>query len=193
MKGSSQGSVPAEVFPCRPESQHSAGGRERPSQHGVILGELLAAMADAGRLHAPELPDMCATCAFRPGCMTNQMAATGLTALNCVLGIDTDRFACHHGMTDGRPAKLCAGYIAARLAPFEFTKAAMGLLMERLSSLTGPDEVREAFDGWIAEVDPDNRMNDYERGRAYLRSFQNPQPSEAAPSGVAPLLPREEQ
>ena len=163
-----------------PQSPSPAGGRElltpadkreRPSRHGALLGEVLAALADEGRRHAPELPEMCATCAFRSGCMTNQMASTGIVALNCILGIDTDRFACHHGMRDGDPQKLCAGYIAALLAPWDFTVQAMELLTEQLAvARDKPDTIRAEFDAWIAEVDPHNRMDDYQRGRAFFRA-----------------------
>lgn len=141
--------------------------RERPSQHGAALGKALALIERAGRQDAPELPEMCSTCAFREGCMTNQMAATGTVALNCVLGIDKDRFACHHGMKDGQPKKLCAGYIAASLAPYSFTQKVVEALAKDLGTLPAHDEVREAFDAWIAEVDPGDQMDDYARAREY--------------------------
>jgi len=144
--------------------------RERPSRHGAILGEALAAMERAGRAAGPALPDMCATCAFREGCMTNQMAATGSQALNCVLGVDPDEFACHHGMKEGQPVRYCAGYVAARRAPFPVIKAALSIAMGKLAAASGSDEVREAFDAWLAEVDPDNRMDDYQRARLYERA-----------------------
>lgn len=157
--------------------EHTAGpltltspDRERPSRHGLILGEALAALAKIGREGAPELPEMCATCAFREGCMTNQMASTGLTALNCVLGIDKDRFACHHGMRDGEPTRICAGYIAARVAPWSLVQRVVEWLNTQLTSLEGPDDVRAAFDIWVATVDPHGEMDDYRRGRAYLRA-----------------------
>lgn len=142
--------------------------RERPSQHGAILGQALALLEQAGRKDAPfELPDMCLTCAFRPDTMTNQMASTGLVALNCVLGVDTDRFACHHGLKDGEPTKLCVGYIAARLAPFTLTREILFELGKRLDEQEGPDEVRAAFDAWVSEIDPDRKMNDYQLARAH--------------------------
>jgi hypothetical protein len=146
--------------------------RERPSRHGAALGELLSALEQIGREGAGiDLPPMCATCAYRPGCMTNQMAATGITALNCLTGIDTDRFACHHGMKDGRPTKLCAGHVAALLAPWDTIKAGVEWLARRLSEGTEePDEIRREFDAWIAKADPLSRMDDYARGRAYLRA-----------------------
>lgn len=166
-----------------------ADRRERPSRHGAMLGDVLAGLAEAGRKHAPPLPDMCATCAFRPGCMTNQMAGTGIIALNCVLGIDTDRFACHHGMKDGEATTLCAGYIAALLAPWELTTAAVQLLANHLSGLDGPDEIRAEFDAWIAQADPLNRLNDYQRGRAFLRAKAQTQASESNRKDGAPPNP----
>lgn len=145
--------------------------RERPSRHGQILGDALALIAMAGRKDAPmDLPEMCLTCAFRQGCMTNQMAATGKVALDCVLGIDKDRFACHHGMKEGQPSKLCVGYMAARLAPYSFTKEVLVALAKELGAQTGPDEVRAAFDVWLAEIDPDGKMDDYQLARAHAKS-----------------------
>ena len=142
--------------------------RERPSRHGAILGEALSKIAAAGRAYSPtELPDACLTCAFREGCMTNQMAATGMVALNCVIGIDPDRFACHHGMKDGEPSKLCVGYVAAILAPFSFTKEVLCELADKLNTQCGPDEVRAEFDAWLSETDPDGKMDDYQLARAY--------------------------
>lgn len=142
--------------------------RERPSRHGALLGEALAAMAEAGRV-ASTVPigAPCLTCAFRPGCMTNQMAATGVVALNCTIGIDPDEFACHHGMQDGQPIRLCNGYLAAKLAPFDFMKSTLREMYERLSVQIGPDEIRAAFDAWRQAADPDGKMDDYQLARAY--------------------------
>ena len=147
--------------------------RERPSQHGAILGEALAMIAAFGRkdLHFP-LPEMCLTCAFREGCMTNQMAGTGKVALDCVLGLDPDRFACHHAMKEGEPSKLCVGYVAASLAPPSIVREVVLECNRRLNEMKNgdTDEIREAFDRWRGEVDPDAKMNDYELARAYEKS-----------------------
>lgn len=143
--------------------------RERPSRHGAILGEALARIAES----VPGAMDgCCATCAFRRGCMTNQMASTGLVAFKCATGADPAGFACHHGMKDGEPTKICAGWLACRLAEFETVKEVSAWLTDQLAALHEGDHdpIREAFDAWIAEVDPDGRLNDYERGRMYLRS-----------------------
>jgi hypothetical protein len=147
--------------------------RERPSRHGAILGAALALLAKLGRRDAPfEIPEYCATCAFREGCMTNQMAATGKVALDCVLGIDPDRFACHHGMKDGEPSKLCVGYIAARLAPWSLTREvllAMKAELDEAIAKDDPDAVRAAFDAWLDSVDPKREKNDYQLAREYNR------------------------
>jgi hypothetical protein len=145
--------------------------RERPSRHGKILGQFLSAVADAGRREVSDgvLVDMCSTCAFRDGAMPNQMAATGLVAFKIVMGIDTDQFACHHGMKDGTPQKICAGYALAKLAPWSIIQAEGAKLRERMDAASGPDEVRSAFDAWLNEVDPDRKLDDYALARLFAR------------------------
>jgi hypothetical protein len=147
----------------------SQRNRERPSTHGAILGEALARLAESVTGSLPS--GCCATCAFRRGCMTNQMASTGLVAFKCAVGADPDPFACHHGMKDGEPSKICAGWLACQLADFETVKEISAWLTARLAehSDDAPDPIREAFDAWIAEIDPTGAMDDYQRGRLYLR------------------------
>ncbi|KQM62394.1 MULTISPECIES: hypothetical protein [unclassified Sphingomonas] len=142
--------------------------RERPSQHGAILGETLIALEQAGRNAGEPLPDPCLTCAFRPG-MSNQQAATGIEALNCSIGGDPAPFGCHHGMQEGQPTRLCAGYLAAKRAPFGQMKALLGDLAVRLEAVGGDDPVRAAFDAWRHEVDPGQTMDDYQLARLYAR------------------------
>lgn len=144
---------------------------DRPSKHGSILGEALALIADLGGRDSPvSLGERCATCAFRKGSVPNQTAGTGTIALNCVLGVDRDRFACHHGMKDGQPNRICVGYIAARLAPFSSVKEVMAVLMGEISKVDdGADPIRESFDAWLHEVDPSGSMDVYQVARAYLR------------------------
>jgi hypothetical protein len=145
--------------------------RERPSKHGAMLGEALSLLERAGREHSSEqLPEMCLTCAFRPGCMTNQMASTGLAALNCVLDIDKDDFACHHGMKAGQPTRLCVGYFAAKLATLSVSREVLLELGRRLDTVEGPDTVRAAFDLWVDEIDPDHNMDDYQLARAHANN-----------------------
>jgi hypothetical protein len=144
--------------------------RERPSTHGAIVGEALAKIAESV---TGELPSKCcATCAFRRGCMTNQMAGAVLDAFKCATGVDPSGFACHHGMKDGEPTKVCAGWVASQLAEFETVKAICSAMVEELQARSGsdPDPIREAFDAWISQVDPDGRLDDYKRGRLYLSS-----------------------
>lgn len=106
-------------------------------------------------------------------------AETGKMALDCVLGIDKDRFACHHGMKEGQPRKLCSGYVAAVLAPWSFTKEVLAAVKAELDATKdGPDEVRAAFDAWVTETDPAGEMDVYRLARAYAaRSLtEEPQP-----------------
>jgi hypothetical protein len=151
-------------------------GPDRPSMHGAILGDALASIAAEGFKRLPELqpdpPEMCATCAFRPGSVPNRSAGTGMIALNCVLRIDPDRFACHHGMHGGEPTKLCAGYLASKLVPWDFVKQTVLELNERLQTMSGPDEIRAAFDAWYAEADPLREMDAYQLARAYLKAVR---------------------
>jgi hypothetical protein len=144
--------------------------RGRPSQHGAILGEALADIAKAGRVGVGNLPEMCATCAFREGSLPNQMAATVSLALDCVLGIDPDDFACHHGMNAGQPTRLCAGFLAAQLVPMPIILAAVQTASARLASLPEHDSVQAEFDAWSASVDPEGKMDNYQWARAHLRS-----------------------
>lgn len=145
---------------------------DRPSRHGKILGDALALIAMAGRKDSPiELPDPCLTCAFREGTMPNMTAGTGKIALDCVLGIDKDRFSCHHGMKEGAPTKLCIGYVAARLAPWSFTQEVLVTLAKELDAIgdNDPDYVRSAFDRWLAEIDPAVKSDEYRLARAYAK------------------------
>lgn len=141
---------------------------DRPSRHGRVLGQVLAALAEAGRRELPGMPDPCLTCAFREGSMPNQMASTGMIALNCVMGVDSDRFACHHGMKDGDPKTLCAGYAAAILAPFPTFKAGMEWLAAALAETGGDDLTRAEFDEWVKGVDAAG-MDAYQLARLYAR------------------------
>lgn len=147
---------------------------DRPSAHGALLGDILALMADLGERDSPVPLERCATCAFRKGSVPNQSAGTGMLALNCALGIDPDRFACHHGMKDSTPSKICAGYIAARLAPWSKVKELVTLLHEELGHAPEGDDVRASFDAWLRKVDPDGKMDVYQVARARLRDNETP-------------------
>jgi hypothetical protein len=149
----------------------------RPSKHGAILGDALALLASAGRKDAPmEIPECCLTCAFRPGTLPNATAETGKMALDCVLGIDKDRFACHHGMKEGEPQRLCAGYVAAVLAPWSFTKEVISAVHADLGKIKDgdADEVRADFDAWLADTDPKGEMDVYQLARAYASRKDSP-------------------
>lgn len=144
-------------------------GGDRPSQHGAILGQALADIAKAGRSGHPDFPDMCATCAFREGTLPNRMGGTGKIALDCLLGIAGDGFACHHGMKEGAPTKICAGYLAAQLAPYPVVMAAVSTVSARLKTLPPEDAALADFKAWIAEVDPTGEMDVYQQARAFAR------------------------
>jgi len=103
--------------------------------------------------------------------MPNMSAGTGIVALNCVLRIDTDRFACHHGMKDGEPRRLCAGYIAAMLAPYSQVKEILAAFHKELADIEKqPDHVRAAFDKWLSLADPDRNLDVYQAAREYAKS-----------------------
>lgn len=144
---------------------------DRPSRHGALLGEALALIAKLGRRNAPstDFGECCATCAFRPGSVPNQSAGTGKIALECVLGRDEASFGCHHGMKNGEPKRLCAGYIAAYNATYTQVREVVTALLVELDKHKGKeDEVRTAFDAWLKETDPEGKMDVYQVARAYL-------------------------
>lgn len=149
---------------------------DRPSVHGMMLGKALALMEAIGRRDAPmPIPEACLTCAFREGSMPNMTAGTGIVALNCVLRIDPDRFACHHGMKEGEPQKLCSGYIAAMLAPFSEVKEILAAFNHELAEIEErPDFVRAAFDTWLNHADPERRLDVYQAAREYAKSQASP-------------------
>lgn len=153
-----------------------AADGDRPSSHGMMLGKALALIAEIGRRDAPmSIPDTCLTCAFREGTMPNQTAGTGMVALNCVLRIDTDRFACHHGLKEGQPKHLCAGYIAAMLAPLSEVKEILAAFQHELAEIEDqPDDVRAAFDAWLNKADPERRLDVYQAAREYAKAMLNP-------------------
>lgn len=158
-----------------PATAKPAALGDRPSRHGKLLGHALALIAAIGRRDAPmPIPDCCATCAFREGSAPNQTAGTGKMALDIVLRIDRDRFACHHGLKDGEPQKLCVGYVAAMLAPFSEVRAILSAFYDELKQIddTTPDDVRAAFDAWLAVADPEQRMDVYEAARAYAKHLR---------------------
>lgn len=86
------------------------------------LPNALAGYADAAqaKLEAMdlgrELPKRCASCAFTAGTVPNTKALpTALDALKCL--VEDHPFGCHHGKdADGRPTRLCAGYLMTMAA-----------------------------------------------------------------------------
>jgi hypothetical protein len=105
----------------------------RTCDAGRTLGELSAKMADRGRawlvaegLGSVSLPmvrdTMCASCACRSGTVPNGCLQTQLDLLKTV--VEAKPFLCH-SPKDGR---MCAGYIAARVAFVQMGALPPGLL-----------------------------------------------------------------
>ena len=163
--------VDLNIVQMAPDKLADAAGikRDRPADAGYAVGKAIAALAEAGRSIQPDLPDACATCAFRLGCMTNAMPATVLDAFKCSTGADDSEFGCHHGMVEGRPVKRCAGWMAAQTADWPDVKRIMAQLEREFETLPERDTIRELYDAWIAVIDPAGELDDYQRGRLWLR------------------------
>lgn len=161
--------------------QRRADVGDQPTAYGAILGDALALIAAAGRKDMPAgmtIPDTCLTCAFREGTLPNRMGGTAKQALDCVLGIDRDRFACHHGIKAGEPRRLCAGYLAAMIAPFSFVKEVLDAAHKDLSEFNegDADAVRDDYVRWLSEIDPSGKMDVYQIARAYALRADVPRP-----------------
>jgi hypothetical protein len=160
---------------------------DKPTSYGAILGDALALIAAAGRKDLPQgtiIPEPCLTCAFREGTLPNRMGGTAKQALDCFLGVDRDRFACHHGMKDGEPRRLCSGYLAAMVAPFSFAKEVLASAAKNMSAFdaSGQDPVRDDYVRWLSAIDPDGKMDVYQIARAYALRDDVPKPITAAES-----------
>ena len=94
----------------------------RPTPEGIAAGKQLArlwrsAMRDAVTQHpdaVAAIPDRCKTCAFREGTIPNGCPETIMDALKCVM--EKEPFMCHHDMKNGKPTKMCAGWIVTQRA-----------------------------------------------------------------------------
>jgi hypothetical protein len=159
---------------------------DKPTSYGAILGDALALIAAAGRKDMTTagmtIPDTCLTCAFREGALPNRMGGTTKMALDCVLGVDRDRFACHHGMKDGEPKRVCSGYLAAMIAPFSFVKQVIASAHRDLAAFDAdaPDPVVDDYVRWLSAIDPDGKMDVYQIARAYALRDDVPKPIAAA-------------
>lgn len=87
--------------------------RNQPTPEGRILGEQLSKLYDERepevRASIPDIPDRCATCAFRGETIPNGCLPTVMDALKCI--IEGHPFMCHAGMRDGEPTAVCAGWV----------------------------------------------------------------------------------
>lgn len=109
---------------------------QKPSAHGRVLGAELTTIADAMAPLHPDIPERCATCAFRHGTFPNGCASTLSEALNCVIGADPSPFHCHHGLKDGEgPMRLCSGYLLVNGAPFADLKAGLERAGAKLNAM----------------------------------------------------------
>jgi hypothetical protein len=154
---------------------------DKPTGYGKILGDALALIAAAGRKDLPAgtvIPEPCLTCAFREGTLPNRMGATAKQALDCVLGVDRDCFACHHGMKNGEPKRLCAGYLAAMIAPFSFVGEVLAFANAELAAFdeAAPDPIRDDYVRWLSALDPDGKLDVYQIDRAYALRDDVPKP-----------------
>lgn len=92
------------------------GEPNRPTPMGRALGATLGRLTDVEMaLQLREFPrmrdDRCKSCAFRTGTLPNGCEETVLDALTCVL--TTEPFYCHLNMHDGKPTRICDGWLAA--------------------------------------------------------------------------------
>lgn len=136
-------------------SKESILNFDRPSDHGALMGDLLAMLYEAGlKSMGGDAPDKrCSTCAFRKGTMASQCAGTTMDAFDCTLGLgDNGDFNCHSGIGEGQePKAVCQGYVIAKLAPVSLAASALPSLLEKLSEKQESDTIQEAFDSWFVE------------------------------------------
>jgi hypothetical protein len=89
--------------------------RNQPTPEGRALGRELARLAEIAiadcKASGIELPERCASCAFRLGTFPNGCPETVLDAIDCI-ATDTP-FLCHHHKK-GQPAHQCAGWLASQ-------------------------------------------------------------------------------
>jgi len=116
---------------------------QQPSAHGRILGAAFARIADEMEPKCPTVPDRCKTCAFRHGTIPSGMAGTLVQALHCVIGTDPAPFCCHQSLKDGRPTMLCAGYMLAKMAPFERVKDEICVALSELDARREPQSATD--------------------------------------------------
>jgi hypothetical protein len=72
----------------------------------------------------PDAPPMCNDCAFREGSDPNGSVETTMAVVKCLM--EDEPFYCHHGVVEGEPKRLCAGfsalYVAGKVAEEEPTE-----------------------------------------------------------------------
>ena len=142
------------------------------SAHGAALGKALARLDALGRAANPELEldEKCATCAFREGSFPNMCAATTRDAINSLAG-NNDGFVCHHGMIDGEPTRYCDGFMAAMECSNTQISSELMVALDEIGKLTkiDKDEIADRYWAFIARIDPEDKLDDYQRARAWAR------------------------
>ena len=102
----------------------------RPCEFGRELGRNLACFADLAEQKWRDagvnfIPQRCHSCAFGPGTYPNGCISTVADAMKCIM--ERKPFYCHHGIKDGDPPSVCAGWMllqngdAVIKAPWEFS------------------------------------------------------------------------
>ena len=143
--------------------------RSVPSEHGKLLGDILADLYDDYK--SSEDPSPCKGCAFKRNSWANMSAATGLEAFKTSLGLypEPTIFGCHHGMVAGQPTRLCEGFTVAIRVRSDRDKMQnlCGQLVAALADIGEPSEIVQSANTFIAKHDPDDELDDYERAKAW--------------------------
>ena len=99
----------ANLIPNRPTEKGRRMGRELVR---LWKAAMRAALVNAPAEALAAVPDRCKTCAFREGTHPNGCEETVMDAVKCVL--EKVPFSCHQELKDGKPTKLCAGWIVTQ-------------------------------------------------------------------------------
>lgn len=90
--------------------------RNVPTPQGRLLGAQLGRLTEMEiviqQRRFPSMKDKrCASCAFTAGTFPNGCPEAIMDALSCLT--TGEPFYCHHDMEDGKPTKICAGWMYA--------------------------------------------------------------------------------
>lgn len=145
-----------------------SNNRGGASHHGAALGKALSEIESKGRLINPNIPEKCNGCAFRLGTLANQSASTVKDAVGALANLDDAVFVCHHGLDEeGLPTRPCYGYEAAIKADKSVVLPILEDALQNLTPDNGIDLLAKEYWEWIEEIDPNNELDDYQRGRKW--------------------------